>query len=160
MKRIIWFLVMVLALMSAIGCSNPQSTSKELGGEQPPKAKIQIGERMYETKLGTYCWTSKNQGRCVDTSGPVELLKGENPVSVQPGEVVKFVMDFEPKPNKYHVEQINDGKHSEVVVKENSFHAPTQSGTYYYSYGVWWMDEHLENQSNGDAFYCFVLKVY
>lgn len=170
MKRFLLLFVMALVLMSAVGCSGTQPNgddlvvgkqpiSKELEGEQPPKAEIQIGERMYETKLGTYCWESKNQSRCEDTIGPVELLKGENPVSVKPGEAIKFVMNYEPQPNKYHVEQINEGKLTEVVVKENSFHAPTQKGTYFYSYGVWWMDEHVENQSRGDAFYYFVLKV-
>lgn len=106
---------------------------------------------MYETKLGTYCWDSKNQSRCVDTIGPVELLKGENPVTVQPGEVITFVMNYEPQPNKHHVNQIYEDISEKVEVKENSFHAPTQKGTYFYSYGVWWMDEHVENLSHGDS---------
>lgn len=88
------------------------------------------------------------------------LLKDEDPVSVQPGEVVQFVMHVEPKPNKYDVTQMTaEGSPTEVAVKENSFHAPTEKGTYYYSYGLWWMDEHIGHQSNGDAFYCFVLQV-
>ncbi|WP_116230174.1 hypothetical protein [Paenibacillus sp. VMFN-D1] len=96
----------------------------------------------------------------MDTAGPVELLKDEIPVSVQPGEVVKFAMNVEPKPNKHHVTQMTaEGSSIDVAVKENSFHAPAEKGTYYYSYGVWWMDEHIEDRSNGDAFYCFVLKV-
>ncbi|MET3544644.1 hypothetical protein ABID47_001238 [Paenibacillus favisporus] len=74
----------------------------------------------------------------MDTAGPVELLKDEIPVSVQPGEVVKFAMNVEPMPNKYHVTQMTaEGSSIDVAVKENSFYAPLEKGTYYYSYGVW-----------------------
>lgn len=142
--------------MGLVGCSSAQPNGddlvpmdKVLEEEQPPKAEIQIGEQMYETKLGTYCWDSKNQSRCVDTIGPVELLKGENPVTVQPGEVITFVMNYEPQRNKHHVNQIYEDISEKVEVKENSFHAPTQKGTYFYS----------ENLSHGNAFYYFVLKV-
>ncbi|WP_339264690.1 hypothetical protein NYE54_16845 [Paenibacillus sp. FSL K6-1330] len=166
MKKFLLPFVMTLVLMGLVGCSSAQPNGddlvpmdKVLEEEQPPKAEIQIGEQMYETKLGTYCWDSKNQSRCVDTIGPVELLKGENPVTVQPGEVITFVMNYEPQPNKHHVNQIYEDISEEVEVKENSFHAPTQKGTYFYSYGVWWMDEHVENLSHGNAFYYFVLKV-
>ncbi|MGO4789327.1 hypothetical protein AB4124_18105 [Paenibacillus sp. 2KB_20] len=113
MKKFLLPFVMTLVLMGLVGCSSAQPNGddlvpmdKVLEEEQPPKAEIQIGEQMYETKLGTYCWDSKNQSRCVDTIGPVELLKGENPVTVQPGEVITFVMNYEPQPNKHHVNQI------------------------------------------------------
>ncbi|MBB3128267.1 hypothetical protein FHS19_002921 [Paenibacillus rhizosphaerae] len=179
MKRSVMLLVLILAYMSLFGCSSTLTNGKDVVVEKqspsrkpesepvrkpdlkkPPEADILIGEGVYPTKLGTYCWTSTNQSICVDTVGPVELLKDEVPVSVQPGEVVKLVMNVEPKPNKYHVTQMTaEGTPKEVSVIENSFRAPTDKGTYYYAYGVWWMDEHKENQSNGDAFYCFVLKV-
>jgi hypothetical protein len=35
----------------------------------------------------------------------------------------------------------------------------TKTGTYYYSYSVWWMDESQKNVSNGDASYALVLEV-
>lgn len=46
-------------------------------------------------------------------------------------------------------------KITEVAVKDNTFQAPIQKGTYYYSYGVWWMDEKEANVAHGDAFYYF-----
>ncbi|WP_410895114.1 hypothetical protein [Neobacillus sp. 204] len=58
-----------------------------------------------------------------------------------------------------HVVQISNNKVSEVEVKDNYFSAPTQKGVYYYSYGVWWMDENEKNLSHSDAFYAFVLEV-
>jgi len=157
MIRIMVTLLMVSALF---GCSALHvSTDGELTGSRPPEAKIKIGDAWYETKLGTYCWSSKNQGRCVDTIGPVEMLKNEKPVPVKPGAEITFVMDYEPQPNRFHVNRISEGKHTEVAVKQNSFQAPAQKGIYYYSYGVWWMDEKEANVAHGDAFYYFVLEV-
>ncbi|MBO1515471.1 hypothetical protein I7822_28055 [Metabacillus sp. BG109] len=133
-----------------MGCSK-----ERMSGEKPPEVYIKIGNEKYETKLGTYCWN----GTCADTAGPVELLKGKEPINVNPGEKISFIMDYEPKPNEFHLIQISESKENEVLVKENGFSAPTQKGVYYYSYGVWWMDEKEENLSHGDAFYAFVLVV-
>lgn len=47
----------------------------------------------------------------------------------------------------------------EIEVNDQKFTAPDEKGIYYYSYGVWWMDEKEENVSNGDASYVFVLEV-
>ncbi|MGR6762545.1 hypothetical protein ACU1JV_11970 [Paenibacillus sp. T2-29] len=155
MKNTVLLFIMALTLIYIVGCTGVQQKNKDLEGEKPPKVQIQIDKRMYKAKLGTYCWTTS----CVDLAGPVELLKGKEPILVKPGVVVKFIMNYEPQPNKFHVEQFYEGKRTEVLLKENSFQAPTEKGTYFYSYGVWWMDEDVENQSRGDAFYHFALKV-
>ncbi|GIO68540.1 hypothetical protein NYE48_12715 [Paenibacillus sp. FSL M7-1455] len=156
--------ITLFILLSLLGCSiqannGGKTTVRELTGGQPPKASIQIGEQLHETKLGTYCWSSKNTSTCIDAVGPAELLKNKKPVKVRPGAEIKFVMDYEPLPNKIHLEQISEGKNTEIAVKENTFRAPTQKGTYYFSYGVWWMDEKREHVSLGDAFYVFALEV-
>ena len=128
-------------------------------GDKPPKTMIQIGEISYETKLGTYCWSSNGQGECVDTAGPVELLKGKKPIEVRPGEVVTLKMKYKPLPNKVHLNQVKNEKVIEVPVVNYRFTAPTEKGIYFYSYGVWWMDKKDKNVSNGDAFYAFALEV-
>ncbi|WP_238162405.1 hypothetical protein [Cohnella sp. AR92] len=69
------------------------------------------------------------------------------------------MMDYDPLPNQVHVTMSKDGRPTEVEVENNTIKAPAAEGTYYYSYGVWWMDENRENVSNGDAFYSFVIKV-
>ncbi|WP_431803189.1 hypothetical protein [Halobacillus andaensis] len=143
-------IVVVLFIFPIVGCSQDG-----LSGEKPPEMMLNIGNEKYETKLGTYCW----KGTCADSAGPVELLKGEEPIRVNPGEEISFVINYEPKPNKFHLTQIRESNEEEVSIKENGFSAPKQSGVYYYSYGVWWMDEKEKNVSNGDAFYAFVLEV-
>jgi hypothetical protein len=147
-KRLVVLLLFIL--INLIGCSN-----NGMVGEKPPKAFIETQNETHETKLGTYCWKKG----CVDTVGPIELLKGKKPIKVNAGEDIKFVMDYEPKPNETHVIQMNENTETEVTVENNRFTAPTQKGIYYYSYGVWWMDEKEANLSHGDAFYAFVLEV-
>jgi len=151
MKKYFLYVVALLGLTFITGCSSTDG----LSGEIPPKAFIEIENKKFETTLGTYCW----QNGCVDTAGPVELLEGQKPIKVKSGETITLVLDYETKPNEFHVAQISGNKETKVVVKDNRFTAPTQRGVYYYSYGVWWMDEKEANVSNGDAFYAFVLEV-
>lgn len=150
MKRWLIALLIIGFTLTLIGCSN-----NELSGDKPPKVLIEIGTAEYETILGTYCWN----GTCADTAGPLDLLKGSEPIQVKPGEKISFIMDYEPKPNETKVVQIHNNKESTVVVDENQINAPMEKEVYYYSYGVWWMDEKEPNVSHGDAFYAFVIEV-
>lgn len=157
MTRLLMILLIISALLGCSTASNDNVTGHT--GDQPPQAVIQIANNSYETILGTYCWSSNNQSTCVDKAGPAELLHDVNPVTVEPGAEITFVMNYNPQPNQVYVEQFSDGEHMEVAIIDNTFHAPVQKGVYYYSYGVWWMDENKENVSNGDAFYNFVIEV-
>jgi hypothetical protein len=146
------WLICICVLFVLLGCSKKNG----MIGEQPPETMIEIGNQMYETTLGTYCWTSSNFSRCVDS--PV-VVKGQNPITIKPSDEITFVMDYQPKPNEFQLLQINDVGQTEIALKGNRFTAPAQKGTYSYSYGVWWMDEKVANLSHGDAFYAFVLEV-
>ncbi|MEH7387187.1 hypothetical protein V7147_17495 [Bacillus sp. JJ1521] len=153
-----WMLVLLIGIsITLAGCGG--STPSELTGIEPPETMVEIGDETYPTKLGTYCWKSKFKGVCVDTAGPEALLEGKDPIIVQPGEEITFVMDYDPLPNEVHVAYYMGDKETEVKVENHRFTAPDEKGVYYYSYGVWWMDENEENVSNGDAFYAFALEV-
>jgi hypothetical protein len=127
--------------------------------DKPPNVLMKVGNETYETKLGTYCWNNGNNGICVDTAGPIELLKDTAPIKVKPGERIKFEMNYKPQPSNFSVIQMNGSESIEISIKDNQITAPNEKGIYYYSYGVWWMDEDSENVSNGDAFYAFVIEV-
>lgn len=144
------FILLLLLLFALVGCSKDEIT-----GENPPIVNVNIGDETYETKLGTYCW----KNGCVDTVGTVDLLEGKEPIKVKLGAKITFLMDYKPKPNKFQLMQINGSNRREIVIKNNSISAPTNKGVYYYSYGVWWMDDKRENVSHGDAFYSFSLEV-
>lgn len=150
--KLLWLFLMFGLLL--LGCSK----GEVLEGK-PPEAFIKINHDTYETKLGSYCWEGKGVSTCVDTAGPIELLEGKKPIKVKPGERITFVMDYQPKPNETHVVLFHEKEEKEIGVTDQSFTAPLQKGIYYYSYGVWWMDEKIENLSHGDAFYAFALEV-
>ena len=153
-----WMLVLLIGILFALaGCRDNQSSN--LTGDEPPATMVKIGDETYPTKLGTYCWSTKNEGVCVDTAGSEALLEGKDPIVVLPGEEITFVMDYEPMPNEVHVAYYTGDKETEVEVENHRFTAPEEKGVYYYSYGVWWMDEKEENVSNGDAFYAFAIEV-
>ncbi|MEH7390556.1 hypothetical protein V7149_05385 [Bacillus sp. JJ1503] len=147
-------LLFLLMGMSLLGCSKVNMLE-----EKPPNAVIKINNDMYETTLGTYCWNGKGVSTCVDTAGPIELLEGKKPIKVKPGEKITFVMEYDPKPNEYYVVQIHGNEEHTIEVIDDSFTAPTEKGVYYYSFGVWWMDEKVEHLSHGDAFYAFALEI-
>ncbi|WP_217587472.1 hypothetical protein [Lentibacillus saliphilus] len=147
--------VVLLVVGILTGCQLIGGGDSPLSGNQPPEVYVKISNEKHPTMLGTYCWS----GECVDTVGPVELLKGQAPLPVQPGEPITLGMNFSPKPNELHLLQIKDGKETEVDIANNRFTAPTEPGVYYYSYGVWWMDAEEENVAHGDAFYAFAVEV-
>ncbi|PGY06824.1 hypothetical protein [Bacillus sp. AFS031507] len=150
-----WLVAFVVFIgLNLMGCSN-----SGMLGDKPPKASIKIGNKMYKTTLGSYCWDIRGRGACVDTAGPKVLLEGEKPIKIKPGEKITFVMNYKPNPNEFHVIQMTENKEIEVEVENNRFTAPTQQGIYYYSYSVWWMDKKEVNVSHGDASYAFVLEV-
>lgn len=151
-RGLVMFIIFTVFVLN--GCSN-----NGLSGEKPPKALIEIGNETYETTLGTYCWDGSGGSICVDTVGPVALLKGKDTIEVQPGQEVTLVMNYQPKPNETNMAQITGNEETEVKMKNNRFSAPVKKGVYYFSYGVWWLDGKDANVSNGDAFYAFALEV-
>ncbi|WP_234998558.1 hypothetical protein [Salirhabdus sp. Marseille-P4669] len=148
--------VLLILGMMLFGCSYNDA---ELSGSKPPNAMIEINEDTYETTLGTYCWGAGDQGVCVDTAGPKELVKDKETIKVNAGDMITIVMDYEPKPTETELIQIDEEKEVKVDVLDNRFQAPNEKGVYYYSYGVWWLDDEDPNVSNGDAFYAFVIEV-
>lgn len=153
------FMLLIIVSCSNNGTAIEQPEDIAMVGNKPPNAMIQIENEIYETVLGTYCWSTKNESKCVDTIGPVEILEGKKPIPVKPRDVIKLVMDYEPLPNKFHATQIREDEQTEVELIGNAFNAPIEKGIYYYHFGVWWMDEKVENLSHGDAFYNFVIEV-
>ncbi|MCT8136659.1 hypothetical protein H1D32_02180 [Anaerobacillus sp. CMMVII] len=123
-------------------------------GSSPPKVFLEIDNQNYETTLGTYCW---NNG-CVDTIGPVELLEGKEPIVVMPGETIRIGMNYNPKPSVVSLQQFKDIQQTDIEIKNNQITAPLEKGVYYYSYGVWWLDQKT-NVSHGDAFYAFAIEI-
>ena len=150
--------ILILTACNGIFTKNTDG-SGNLSGNMPPIVNIEIDGVKHETKLGSYCWESNGKAECVDTAGPVELLANDEPIQIKSGEQITLTMDYTPKPNEIHLSQIKNNEEIEIEIKDQKFTASDEKGIYYYSYGVWWMDEKEENVSHGDAFYAFVLEV-
>ncbi len=148
MKKLLFFVFFMIGALLA-GCNQETVFSS-----RPPNMNIEIDGKLYETKLGTYCWTKG----CVDTVGPQELLKGKDPIQVKPGEEIILQLQGKLKNTEFHLTLENSGEYKEVPLKKYTFRAPSEPGTYYYSAGVWWNDPKEENVSKGDAFYAFVIE--
>lgn len=159
MKKVL-ALLSVLAILLLGGCAENAASGKSPLGDKPPRAAIMIGEERYETKLGTYCWSSRTGGMCVDTAGAVELMKGETPIKVQPGETLELVMDDTPSPDEQHlVQSLGPARQTDIALNSSTFTAPEDAGIYYYDYSVWWHDKENTDISLGDAHYAFVIEV-
>ena len=127
------------------GCSNLLPEPK------PPRATITIQKQTYETKMGSYCWESSSKGVCADTAGPVELLKNETSISVNPNENLHIQIKGNPKLTESHLTQIQKKKEQNVPVQNGMFTAPKNEGSYMYAYSI--------RTENGDVFYAFSLTV-
>jgi hypothetical protein len=152
------FFVFILGGCNGVFTKNTDG-SGNLSGNKPPIVNIEIDGVKHETKLGSYCWGSNGKAECVDTAGPVELLEDDEPIQIKSGKQITLTMDYTPKPNEIHLSQIKNNDEMEIEIYDQKFIAPDEKGIYYYSYGVWWMDEKEENVSHADAFYAFVLEV-
>ncbi|WP_419881602.1 hypothetical protein ACN6MY_19180 [Peribacillus sp. B-H-3] len=154
MKRWMSLLCLIIAILA--GCTN--SHEKE---SRPPKAEIVTGGKHYKTVLGSYCWEDGDKGVCVDsvwTKGGKRPL-AVPPIAVQPGADIEVKIDYDPQPNEIHLSQVNGKKEIVLPVEKGHFKAPRNTGTYNYTYSVWWMDEKDKHLSHGDASYEFDLNV-
>ncbi len=156
MKRYTVFLLCVMVIILA-GCTadNPIGMS----GKKPPAAFVKIGDKQYETKLGAYCWKSNSSAICTDTAGPFDLVSGQEPIQVKPGEEISVDVNYSRKPDEVHFSQYTFNQKTEVEMNHNRFKAPLEKGKYIYGYSVWWMSEKEKNVSDGDAQYAFAIEV-
>lgn len=153
-KRLMVSMIIVAILLIYVCYSNISYVTGK-----PPKLKIIVGDHMYDTKLGTYCWKGLMSHKCVDTAGAVELLDGEKPILVHQNEKIEIRVKSDLKPDEYSLTVFNEGAEKSVKIKKFLFSAPKEKGIYYYAFSAWWMDENRQNIANGDAYYAFVLKV-
>lgn len=156
MRKFTFFSVLItMFLLTACSVSDDGESTNHLSGDKPPSVMVIIDDEKYETVLGSYCWGTE----CVDTAGPVGLLKDKEPIQIEPGAKVRMTMDYTPKPNRIYLSQIKGEDEIEIELDDNQFIAPSEKGRYFYSYGLWWMDDKDKDVSKADAFYAFSLEV-
>lgn len=118
---------------------------------KPPTPTISFDEIEIPTVQASYCWNGFLGYRCVDTTSPPDLVKGE-PVAVSPGTELKI--DFKDKPKNNTIDAniwLDNERTEKVTVKNNILTTPTKSGTYVYDISAVW--------NNGESSYAFFIKV-
>ncbi len=153
-------LLSVLVILLLCGCAEKAVSGKSPLGDKPPRMDIMIGGERYETKLGAYCWSTDSDALCVDTAGALDMMKGEAPIEVQPGEPLELVMDEIPAPDEQHlVQSLDAARQTDIRLNGSAFTAPEETGVYYYDYSIWWLEKENPEVSRGDAHYAFVIEV-
>lgn len=126
----------------------------KLGGTPPqPDVNVVNGESI-QVYQSSYCWGNT----CADYVGPEEMLKDKEKETVTAHATIKF--KFEGKqPTEISLSKSHNGAHSQEIISENSFQAPTEKGTYYYSLSATWLKDKEKRISEGSSSYVFVIEV-
>lgn len=128
------------------GCSNTVSE------DELPQAYVIVGGQTYDTSIGTYCWDEV----CVDKVGPEEQLQHTESIIVNSGESLSIQLEGEDPPTHVDVSLINGNDVQIVPLQDAHIAAPTERGTYTYSYRASWLDGDV---SRGDISYVFAIGV-
>src|SRR5690625_866839 len=121
MKKTFDIIFLYICIWSILfGCSTGKENTV-LDGSEPPEVKLKIGNNIYDTVLGSYCWpSSKNSHTCVETTGPVNLVNKDQIVRIKKGEIIEIIFDYKPLPNKVHVTQMEKKQGTEKNVEFNN----------------------------------------
>ncbi|WP_042225102.1 hypothetical protein [Oceanobacillus manasiensis] len=170
MKLLFAFILITISLIFT-GCSNdesepakeeaPSSTTK-VGSQQvsPPYIGISAGANSTAAMLDTYCW---EENCSLTPDPPNELLLGETPLRVKPGEKVEFTFSTGDATAPYEIYtpavsivqiETNGEEETDVNGENSSITAPTVEGKYYYNITTEW-----DGELTGTAIYAFSLLV-
>ena len=105
---------------------------------EPPAMTVQLGDKVYETKRGTYCWSTFSNSVCVDMIAPHEM-KIVSVGTVTPASEIK--LHFSHPPNSVDVQLWHGDYNYETVATKTTFTAPTEPGIYLYNVFARWHDK-------------------
>src|SRR5690625_3058134 len=99
MKKVFIFIMFLLLLIVAIGCSKSTNQSlfhvDRLVGDAPPEMILHREHYPIEIELGSYCWTItdrvENKTKCID-----KIVPGEDApyITVLPREMMQIKTDY------------------------------------------------------------------
>lgn len=135
-----------LAAMLVIACGGSNNATSL------PRLAVTFARTPVPIALGSYCWQTEGQGRCVD-GGSIQSeirTRGLDPVRVLPGSPGQIALDRSPL--ALNLTDGFDEQHLEPVpLSGRSFHAPSVPGRYAFRLSGHWRE--------GDASWVFVVTV-
>ena len=139
-----------LLLLLLTGCGFFQQP--DFVAVEPPKAAVIVGDTEIPIVPGSFCWSARGVGKCVDTVSPPELVKNQRPITVKPGSSLEISFTQSPVSKSLGANQWIGGQPSPVpVVEENKIVLPVEKGEYIYDIFAQW--------EQGSASYAFVVSV-
>jgi hypothetical protein len=135
-----------------------QETRQEGGelGAAPPQPIIKAGEQALTVYQSSYCWGTMG---CADYVGPEGMLQDKPKDQVKPGALITFIFENVKQPTEIDVSRSQDGSLTQETSVGNSFAAPKEKGTYYYSLSAFWLKDKEKRISEGSSSYAFAIEV-
>ena len=118
MEKMILIILLLVTTISLFACSNGAGNDLELSN--PPTLRILYSNDSIDAEMGTYSWTITNSDGTEtttesDTDGPIELVKGKDPLKVSPESTIKLDFSNEPKEAKVYIWEDEDKQLEQVV---------------------------------------------
>lgn len=170
MRLKIVFLLIIITLLVFTGCTKEEaepaketpSPTTEVKSQQvsPPGIGINKGDSTTAVILDTHCW---EENCSLTPDPPDELLLGETPLHVKPGDELELSVSTSETPvsDEIYSPAINivqvsprGEKETDVNFEDRYLTAPTEEGKYYYNITTEWDGELI-----GKAIYAFAILV-
>lgn len=154
MKKIL-LLFMIFLLVSCSSDENRQDASSEGSSmKEPPKIFLKYQDQTIEAVQVSYCLEVEKGEEvsviCVDTSGPLELIKHQiGSLTVGPQSTIQVV--FEDYDTDYNLNYVDEDVLGEIIFTSDGFQVPDQTGEYIYELTASW--------ASGSASYAFKIHV-
>lgn len=147
-------------LIFLVGCSQTEnSTTSAISNSNyssPPKVELKINNEIHLTKQGSNCWKSENVTKCVAMASPVEIAHTIEAIKVSRNEKITILSKSEP--NTQSISLINtEDQIQELKIKDSTFSAPKERGTYVIHYYAIW--NNTDTETSGDSSYIYKIEV-
>jgi hypothetical protein len=142
-KRLFLILFVIL-----VGCTPSGSVGS------PPPVSVVVNDSTYNTKLGSYSWSSKGLlssiGVDADGESPYNIAIDMEPIPVRKSSKIEILTENKPTLSVYIWDDESTGDY-EVPLDDNMLEVPDEPGRYVYEVYAEW------DQGNGS--YTFVIEV-
>lgn len=146
--------------------TQPLATSQSLmTSQQPqplqqdelPSLVVQSGKMVIPVVQSSYCWGSLG---CADYAATPAMLRDQTLPKISPGATIALIFPYTPLPSEIQLHSLDttSSDHAVISLQNGTFHAPTNHGTYYYTFQAGWTSED-GMYSMGDTSFVFGFQV-
>ncbi|MEW4370127.1 hypothetical protein [Paenibacillus kandeliae] len=125
--------------------------------DELPSLVVQSGKTDIPVVQSSYCWGSLG---CADYVATPAMLRDHKLPTVSPGATIDIMFPYTPLPSEIQLHSLGTtaSDHAVISLQNGTFHAPTNLGTYYYTFQAGWTSED-GMYSMGDTSFVFGFQV-